>query len=69
MAEIESPDTRYRQRFSNYKKALSKLSRAVKSIQAKIETNKKPQAVDELLRDGLIHQKFFSFILSIQQNR
>ena len=44
---------RWQQRFSNYRKALAKLTQAVELLSKQIE---REEAVDELLQEGLIQR-------------
>lgn len=46
-------DIRWQQRFSNYRKALAKLTQAVELLSEQIERD---EAVDELLQEGLIQR-------------
>lgn len=47
-------DIRWEQRFSNYRKALSMLRKAVEIIENEIESNEDLDDIDELLREGVI---------------
>lgn len=51
--ENEKQDVRWLQRFSNYRKALSKLSKAVDIVSSRLEED---EDIDELLEEGLIQR-------------
>ena len=51
--ENEKQDVRWLQRFSNYRKALSKLSKAVDIVSSQMEED---EDIDELLEEGLIQR-------------
>jgi len=52
---MEELDTRWIQRFSNFKKALTKLTEAVKYIKDS-ETEESSSILDEILKEGLIQR-------------
>lgn len=52
---MEELDTRWTQRFSNFKKALTKLTEAVKYIKDS-ETKESSSILDEILKEGLIQR-------------
>jgi nucleotidyltransferase substrate binding protein (TIGR01987 family) len=52
---MEELDTRWTQRFSNFKKALTKLTEAVKYIKDR-ETKESSSILDEILKEGLIQR-------------
>lgn len=64
--------SRWEQRFSNYSKALKKLSEAVLLIQGKIKENKADvkndeevaEAIDDILKEGFIHRFEYTFELA-----
>lgn len=49
-------DIRWEQRFSNYKKALDKLTTAVRILKPVINNGTEINEIDELQREGLIHR-------------
>jgi nucleotidyltransferase substrate binding protein (TIGR01987 family) len=68
----EKQDIRWEQRFSNFRKALKKLSEAVVLIYGKIEENEAvanndeeaKKAIDDLLKEGLIQRFEYTFELA-----
>ena len=68
----ENRDIRWEQRFSNYSKALKKLSEAVLLIQGKIKENKADvkndeevaEAIDDILKEGFIQRFEYTFELA-----